>query len=153
MVYTAMLIIYRSLSKIANEDWKPYFDSLWKNIGRRKIRKLCNNHIVSCCLLGKRLNLFADEDFTEPSIQKIISICDVFNVMDNIREYQLYLEALDENKSAFERRNAIKRLYECRTEESLYYLNEIIVDRDGLVPDWIKKIAREYYVDLCLEYL
>jgi hypothetical protein len=104
-------------------------------------------------LLPKRVILLADEDFTEPSIQKIISICDVFNVMDNIREYQLYLEALDENKSAFERRNAIKRLYECRTEESLCYLNEIIVDWDGLVPDWIKKIAREYYVDLCLEYL
>src|SRR5665647_2721109 len=82
----------------------------------------------------------------------ILILSHVFNVMDNIREYQLYLEALDENKSAFERRNAIKRLYECRTEESLYF-NEIIVDSDGLVPDWIKKIAREYYVDLCLEYL
>jgi hypothetical protein len=72
---------------------------------------------------------------------------------DNIREHQLYLEALDENKSALERRNAIKRLYECRTEECLYYLNEIIIDRDRLAPDWLKTIAREYYVELCLEFL
>ena len=124
-----------------------------KILVEEKFANYTNHHIVSSCLLEKRVTLLADEDFTEPSIQKIISICDVFNLMDNIREYQLYLEALDENKSAFERRNAIKRLYECKTEESLYYLNEIIVDRDGLVPDWIKKIAREYYVDLCLEYL
>jgi hypothetical protein len=70
--------------------------------------------------------------------------------MDDSKEYQLYHEALNDEKSALERRNAIKRLYECRTEESLYYLNEILV---GEEPDWLKKIAREYYVDLCLEFL
>jgi len=68
-------------------------------------------------------------------------------------EYQLYLEALDEERSAWGRRTAIKRLCECRTEESLYYLNEVIVDRYCLAPEWLKKIAREYYVDLCLEFL
>ncbi len=70
--------------------------------------------------------------------------------MDDSKEYQLYHEALSDEKSALERRNAIKRLYECRTEESLYYLNEILV---GNEPDWLKKIAREYYADLCLEFL
>jgi hypothetical protein len=74
-------------------------------------------------------------------------------MMDNIREHQLYLQALDENKSALERRNAIKWLYECRTEECLYYLKEIIVDSEGMLPDWLKIIAKDYYVDLCLEYL
>jgi hypothetical protein len=73
--------------------------------------------------------------------------------MNNFKEYQYFLESLDEKKSALERRNAVKRLYECRTEESLYYLNEIIVDRDNLVPDWLKNVTREYYVDLCLEFL
>jgi hypothetical protein len=74
-------------------------------------------------------------------------------MMDDSREYQLYLEALDEERSAWGRRTAIKRLCDCRTEESLYYLNEIIIDRYCLVPDWLKKIAREFYVDLCLEFL
>lgn len=70
--------------------------------------------------------------------------------MDDSKEHELYCEALNDEKSALERRNAIKRLYECRTEESLYYLNEIIVGKE---PDWLKKIAREYYVELCLEFL
>jgi hypothetical protein len=74
-------------------------------------------------------------------------------MMDDSREYQLYLEALDEERSAWGRRTAIKRLCRCKTEESLYYLNEIIVDQYSLVPDWLKKIARECYVDLCLEFL
>jgi hypothetical protein len=73
--------------------------------------------------------------------------------MDDSREYQLYLEALDEERSAWGRRSAVKRLCNCGTEESLYYINEIIVDRYGLAPDWLKKIAREYYVALCLEFL
>jgi hypothetical protein len=73
--------------------------------------------------------------------------------MDDIKEYRLYLQALDENKSALERRNAIKLLYECKTEECLYYLKEIIVDREGVLPDWLKIIAKDYYVDLCLEFL
>ncbi len=74
-------------------------------------------------------------------------------MMDNIREYQLYLQALDGNKSALERRNAIKWLYEYRTEECLYYLKEVITDREGVLPDWLKIIAKDYYVDLCLEFL
>jgi hypothetical protein len=74
-------------------------------------------------------------------------------VMENCKEYQYYLEALDEKKSALERRNAIKRLYECKTEECVYCLNEIIVDRENKFPDWLKNIARDYYVDLCLEFL
>lgn len=73
--------------------------------------------------------------------------------MENTKEYQHYLEALDEEKSAMERRNAIKRLYECKTDECVYYLNEIIADRDNQFPDWLKNIAREYYVELCLEFL
>ncbi|MGB9927237.1 MAG: hypothetical protein ACPK85_02380 [Methanosarcina sp.] len=73
--------------------------------------------------------------------------------MENSREYELYLEALDEERSAWGRRTAVRRLCECRTEESLYYLNELIIDRYGLVPDWLKTIAKEYYVDLCLEFL
>jgi hypothetical protein len=73
--------------------------------------------------------------------------------MEDSKEYQLYLEAFDDERSSWGRRIAIKRLSECRTEESLYYLNEIIIDRNGLVPDWLKKISREYYVDLCLEFL
>jgi len=73
--------------------------------------------------------------------------------MEDSKEYQLYLEALDNERSAWGRRTAIKRLCDCRTEESLYYLNELVVDRYCLVPDWLKKIAREYYVSLCLEFL
>jgi len=73
--------------------------------------------------------------------------------MEDSREYQLYLEALDSERSAWGRRTAIKRLCDCKTEESLYYLNELIVDRYLLVPDWLKRIAREYYVSLCLEFL
>lgn len=73
--------------------------------------------------------------------------------MDDSKEYQLYLEALDEERSAWGRRTAVKRLSELKTEESLYYLNELIVDRYCLVPGWLKKIAREYYVCLCLEFL
>lgn len=67
--------------------------------------------------------------------QRIISINNVCIMMDNIREYQLYLQALDGNKSALERRNAIKWLYEYRTEECLYYLKEVITDREGVLPD------------------
>ena len=74
-------------------------------------------------------------------------------MMDKSKEYQLYLEALDDDRSSWGRRTAIKRLNECRTEESIYYLNEIIIDKNCMVPDWLKKIAREYYVDLCLEFL
>ncbi|MCQ1536314.1 hypothetical protein FTO70_11615 [Methanosarcina sp. KYL-1] len=73
--------------------------------------------------------------------------------MDNNREYELYLEALDNESPAWGRRTAIKRLCDCRTEEALYYLNEIVVDRYCLVPEWLKRIAREYYVSLCLEFL
>lgn len=73
--------------------------------------------------------------------------------MEDSKEYQLYLEALDEDRSAWGRRTAVKRLCDCRTEESLYYIKEIIVDRYSQVPDWLKKIAREYYVALCLEFL
>jgi hypothetical protein len=74
-------------------------------------------------------------------------------MMDNSKEYQLYLEALNDERSSWGRRTVIKRLSECRTEESLYYLNEIIIDKNCMVPDWLKKIGREYYVDLCLEFL
>jgi hypothetical protein len=74
-------------------------------------------------------------------------------MMENSKEYQLYLEALDDERSSWGRRTAIKRLSECRTVESLYYLNEIIIDKNCMVPDWLKKIAKEYYVDLCLEFL
>ena len=73
--------------------------------------------------------------------------------MDDSGEYQLYLEALDEERSAWGRRTAVKRLYECKTDECVYYLNEIIADRDNVLPDWLKSIAREYYVELCLEFL
>lgn len=73
--------------------------------------------------------------------------------MDNNKESQYYLEALDEEKSAMERRNAIKWLYDCKTDECVYYLNEIIADRENRLPDWLKNIAREYYVQLCLEFL
>ena len=73
--------------------------------------------------------------------------------MDESKEYQLYLEALDNERSSWGRRTAIRRLCDCKTEESLYYLNELIVDRYCLVPDWLKRIAREYYVSLCLEFL
>lgn len=73
--------------------------------------------------------------------------------MDDSKEYQLYLQALDDERSAWSRRTAIKMLSECKTEESLYYLNELVVDRYSLVPNWLKKIAREYYVSLCLEFL
>ncbi|MDD3247426.1 MAG: hypothetical protein PHF18_11355 [Methanosarcina sp.] len=73
--------------------------------------------------------------------------------MNDSKEYQLYLEALDEENSAWKRRTAVKRLSEFKTEESLYYLNELIVDRYCLVPDWLKRVAREYYVCLCLEFL
>lgn len=73
--------------------------------------------------------------------------------MENSIEYQFYLEALDDERSAWGRRTAIRRLHDCKTEESLYYLNELIVDRHCLVPDWLKRIAREYYVSLCLEFL
>lgn len=69
------------------------------------------------------------------------------------REHQYYLEALDENKSAMERRNAIKRLYACKTEETVYYFNEILADKKNDVPDWLKLIVKDYYVDLCLEFL
>ncbi|WP_240664673.1 hypothetical protein [Methanosarcina sp. MSH10X1] len=75
------------------------------------------------------------------------------NVMEDSKEYQLYLEALDDERSAWSRRTAVKRLCDFKTEESLYYLNELIVDRYSLVPDWLKRIAREYYVSLCLEFL
>lgn len=83
----------------------------------------------------------------------LYSLVDNFTLMDDSKEYQLYLEALDEERSAWSRRTAIKRLSECKTEESLYYLNELVVDRYFLVPDWLKKVAREYYVSLCLEFL
>ncbi|AKB19901.1 MULTISPECIES: hypothetical protein [unclassified Methanosarcina] len=73
--------------------------------------------------------------------------------MDDSKEYQLYLEALDEENSAWKRRTVVKKLSEFKTEESLYYLNELVVDRYCVVPDWLKKIAREYYVCLCLEFL
>ena len=95
----------------------------------------------------------ADKDSKKPSIQTNILICADSIIMENIKEYQHYLEALDEEKSAMERRNAIKRLYECKTDECVYYLNEIMADRDNLLPDWLKNIAREYYVELCLEFL
>ncbi|AKB11910.1 hypothetical protein SAMN02910340_01369 [Methanosarcina thermophila] len=72
---------------------------------------------------------------------------------NNSREYQLFLEALDDERSAWGRRTAVRRLCDCKTEEALYYLNELIVDRYCLVPEWLKKIAREYYVSLCLEFL
>ena len=86
-------------------------------------------------------------------IQTIIFDLRRFYLMENTKEYQRYLEALDEEKSAMERRNAIKRLYECKTDECVYYLKEIIADRDNQFPDWLKIIAREYYVELCLEFL
>jgi hypothetical protein len=86
-------------------------------------------------------------------MQTIISLGNVDNLMDDSKEYLLYLEALDEERSAWGRRTAIRRLCNCKTEESLYYLNEIIVDRYCILPDWLKKIARQYYVDLCLEFL
>lgn len=73
--------------------------------------------------------------------------------MDDSKEYLLYLEALDEERSAWGRRTAIKRLCNCKTEESLYYINELIIDRYCQVPDWLKRIAREFYVSLCLEFL
>jgi hypothetical protein len=73
--------------------------------------------------------------------------------MENIKEYQHYLEALNEEKSAMERRNAIIRLYECKTDECVYYLKEIIADKENQFPNWLKTIAREYYVELCLEFL
>ena len=73
--------------------------------------------------------------------------------MDDSSEYQLYLEALDEDRSAWGRRTAVKRLCNCGTEESLYYINELIVDKYSMVPDWLKRIAREHYVALCLEFL
>ena len=73
--------------------------------------------------------------------------------MDDSKEYQLYLEALDDERSSWGRKTAIKRLSECRTEGALYYLNEIIIDKNFIVPDWLKKVAREYYVELCLEFL
>jgi len=73
--------------------------------------------------------------------------------MENSKEYQLYLEALDDERSAWGRRTAVKRLCDCGTEESLYYLNELVVDRYCMVPEWLKKIAREYFVCLCLEFL
>lgn len=87
------------------------------------------------------------------SIQIFILIGRYLNAMENSIEYQLYIEVLDDERSAWGRRTAIRRLSECKTEESLYYLNELIVDRYCLVPDWLKKIAREYYVSLCLEFL
>jgi hypothetical protein len=73
--------------------------------------------------------------------------------MEESQEYQLYLEALDEERSAWGRRTAVKRLHECKTEECVYYLKEIIADKDNVLPVWLKKIAREYYVTLCLEFL
>jgi hypothetical protein len=90
-----------------------------------------------------------------PDIQQkqLYPIGNVNYIMNDSKEYQLYIEALDDERSSWGRRTAIKRLSEYRTEESLYYLNEIIADRNYLVPDWLKKIAREYYVDLCLEFL
>jgi hypothetical protein len=73
--------------------------------------------------------------------------------MEDSKEHQLYLEALDEERSAWGRRTAVKRLYECKTEECVYYLKEIITDEDNVLPEWLKKIARENYVTLCLEFL
>jgi hypothetical protein len=73
--------------------------------------------------------------------------------MENSREYELYLEAFDNERSAWSRRTAVKRLCNCGSEEALYYLNEIIVDRYCVAPEWLKRIAREYYVSLCLEFL
>lgn len=73
--------------------------------------------------------------------------------MEECNEYLLYSEALDDERSAWGRRTAVKRLYECKTEECVYYLKEIIADKDNVLPDWLKKIAREYYVSLCLEFL
>ena len=32
-------------------------------------------------------------------------------------------------------------------------MNELVVDRYCLLPEWIKKVAREYHVSLCLEFL
>lgn len=73
--------------------------------------------------------------------------------MEDNNEHQLYLEALDEERSAWGRRTAVKRLYEYKTEECVYYLKEIITDKANVLPEWLKKIAREYYVTLCLEFL
>lgn len=73
--------------------------------------------------------------------------------MENSKEYELYLDAIDENAPAWYRRNAVKRLCNCKTEEALYYLKEIIVDRYCLLPDWLKRTAKEQYVSLCLEFL
>ena len=73
--------------------------------------------------------------------------------MENSREYELYLKALDNGRSAWSRRTAVRRLSDCENEEALYYLNEIIVDRYCVVPEWLKRIARKYYVSLCLEFL
>jgi transcription-repair coupling factor (superfamily II helicase) len=73
--------------------------------------------------------------------------------MENSKEYELYLDAIDGNATAWYRRNAVKRLSNCRNEEALYYLKEIIVDRYCLLPDWLKKVAKENYVSLCLEFL
>jgi hypothetical protein len=73
--------------------------------------------------------------------------------MEECKEYLLYSEVLDEERSAWGRRTAVKRLYECKTEECVYYLKEIIADKDNVLPDWLIKIAREYYVSLCLEFL
>ncbi len=73
--------------------------------------------------------------------------------MGNSKEYELYLAALDNGNSLWGRRRAIKRLSKCGTEEALYYMNELVLDRHYLLPEWIKRIAREYYVCLCLEFL
>ncbi|AKB24697.1 hypothetical protein MSMTP_1228 [Methanosarcina sp. MTP4] len=73
--------------------------------------------------------------------------------MGNSKEYEFYLAALDNNNSLFGRRRAIRRLSKCGTEEALYYMNELVVDRYCLLPDWTRRIAREYYVCLCLEFL
>lgn len=90
---------------------------------------------------------------SDTGYKQLYSLVDNFTTMEDSKEYKLYLEALDEERSAWGRRTAIKRLSECKTEESLYYLNELIVDRYFIVPDWLQKIAKEYYVCLCLEFL
>jgi hypothetical protein len=57
----------------------------------------------------------------------LYSLVDNFTVMDDSKEYKIYLEALDEERSAWGRRTAIKRLSECKTEESLITLTNLLL--------------------------
>lgn len=101
----------------------------------------------------KSLAKLLDITASDTGYKYLYSLVDNFTIMDDSKEYQIYLEALDEERSAWSRRTAVKKLSELKSEESLYYLNELVVDRYCVVPDWLKKIAREYYVCLCLEFL